>query len=275
MFPRYVPISLPRKWARDIMHFGLKSHSAGGNTIINIAPAVAARRAHSPAISHLALLVKALALVSQRRSELRLAYMPLPWSHFYLHPNAVASVVVEREWRGEKAIFVDQVQRPEEKSLAEIDREVRGMKQRPVESVGGFRRMIRITRLPLPIRRLMWHLAYSCSGRMRAKYLGTFSINSIVARRTEFMQSVTPITLSVIYGVVEPNGDMPLQFLVDHRVIDGMATRRVALDLQSVLNNEIVMELRQGSSAAEVAARRSEETVPAGSKDPIRGPIGA
>ena len=116
MFPRYVPISLPRKWARDIMHFSLKTNAVGGNTVINIAPLVVARRAHKPPISHLALLVKALALVSQRRSELRLAYMPLPWPHFYLHPNAVASVVVEREWRGEKAIFVDQVQRPEEKS---------------------------------------------------------------------------------------------------------------------------------------------------------------
>lgn len=91
------------------MHFGLKSNSAGGNTIINIAPLMAARRAHKPPISHLALLVKALGLVSQRRSQLRLAYMPFPWPHLYLHPRAVASIVTERQWRGEDAIFVDQV----------------------------------------------------------------------------------------------------------------------------------------------------------------------
>jgi hypothetical protein len=103
----------------------------------------------------------------------------------------------------------------------------------------------------------------------------TFSINSVLARRTEFMQCVTPTALSVVYSVVEPNGDMPLQSLVDHRVVDGMATRRVASDLLSVLDNEMVMELNQGSSAAEVACRRSEKAKSTGSNESIRCSIGA
>lgn len=86
------------------------------------------------------------------------------------------------------------------------------------------------------------------------------------------MQSVTPTTLALIYGVIEPNGDMPLQFLVDHRVIDGMATRRVALHLQSVLTNEMVTELRQGSSAAETAPQHSKETVLTQSNQQISDP---
>jgi len=249
MFPRYRPLSLPRRWVRDIMYFGRKSYWAGGNTVINIASLAAARRAYCPSISHAALLVKAVALVGQRWPQLRQAYMPFPFPHFYLHPHTVATIVVEREWRGEHVVLFDQIQRPEEKSLAEIDRLLRGMKRGPVEGISGFRHLIRMARIPWPIRGLVWRFGLYFSGRLRAKYFGTLSINSIVARRTEIMQSVTPLTFAFYYGVIEPNGDMPLQIIADHRVIDGAPTRRVATELQSILNTELVTELRRDAAA--------------------------
>lgn len=60
------------------------------------------------------------------------------------------------------------------------------------------------------------------------------------------MLSTTPITMSVIHGYLEPNGDMPLQILVDHRVIDGMTLIRIARELETVLNEQIAAELLQG-----------------------------
>lgn len=248
MFPRYRPVSLPRRWVRDIMYFGRKSYSVGGNAIINIAPLVAARRAYCPSISHAALLVKAIALAGQRRPELRQAYMPFPFPHYYVHPHTVATIVFEREWRGEQVVLFDQIERPEERSLAEIDRLLRGMKRGPVEGISGFRHLIRMARIPWPIRGLVWRFGLYFSGRLRATYFGTLSINAVVARRAEVMQSVTPLTFALFYGVVEPNGDLPLQTVVDHRVIDGVPMRRIANELQSILNNELVSEIQRDAS---------------------------
>jgi len=247
MFPRYVRLSLPRLWVRDIVHFAKKSDVVGGNGVMNIAPLVEARRAARSRVNRTTLLTRGLALVARNRPELRQSYIPFPVGHIYQHPKSVATIVVERGWRGESAVFVDQIQAPEDLSLDEIDALYRGMRQRPIESVGGFRRLIRVTRLPLPIRRGLWRLALYGSGDLHSRYFGTFSVNSIPAPRTEAMQSVTPITMSVTHGYLESNGDMPLQILVDHRVIDGMGLVRIARELEAVLNEQLAAELRESA----------------------------
>lgn len=254
MFPRYVRLSLPRLWVRDIVHFAKKSHVVGGNGVMNIAPLVEARRAARSRINRTSLLARGLALVARDRPEMRQSYIPFPVAHLYQYPKSVATIVVERGWRGESAVFFDQIQAPEDLSLDEIDLRYRGMRQMPIESVGGFRRLIRFTRMPLPIRRGFWRLGLYGSGYLHSRYFGTFSINSIPAPRTEFMQSVTPITMSVTHGYLEPNGDMPLQILVDHRVIDGMTLIRIARELETVLNEQIAGELRESADLKAPAA---------------------
>jgi hypothetical protein len=247
---RYLPLSPPRLLIRDLIHFGRKSHTVGINATLNVAALAKERRQHRPPIGWAALIVKAMALVGHRRPDLRRAFMPFPWAHLYQHPHTVASVVIERGWQGETGIFFDQIQRPGALSLHEIDRQIRGMKLRPVENVGGYRRIMRFTRLPTPLRRLVYRLALYASGRMRAKYFGTFSINSIPAPRTEILQSVTALSLSLFYGYIEPNGDVLFQVLWDHRVVDGQPIRRMLDELEHTLNNEIVAELRAGSPVA-------------------------
>ena len=261
---RYVSLTLPRRWMGDVVHFGLRSHVVGGNRIINVSAAAAARRARGRPVGWGAILIRALGLVAQRWPELRRAYLPYPWPHLYEHPHCVATAVIERLWRGEHAVFFEQIPAPELRSVFEIDRLLREMKTAPVERVGGYRRLIRFARLPTPLRRLIFWLALSWWGRKRSRYFGTFSINSIPARRTWIMQSTTPLTFSLFYGVVEPNGDMMVQILVDHRVIDGMAVARLVSDLQAILDNELVAELtRDGPASAPAAARPG-----AGASDP-------
>ena len=250
---RYVPLSVPRLLVRDLVHFGRKSHTVGINVTLNLAPLALERRKHRPPIGWAALIVKASALVSRRMPEFRQAFMPFPWAHLYQHPHSVASIVIERGWQQQTGIFFDQIQRPEELSLEEIDRQIRGMKFLPVERVGGYRRIIRFTRLPTPIRRLFYRLCLYVSGRMRAKYFGTFSINSIPAPRTKIMQSVTALTVSLFYGYIEANGDVLFQVLWDHRVMDGQPVRRMMDALENTLNNEIVAELQAGALASRPA----------------------
>ena len=236
----------------------MKSHVVGGNGVMNIAPLAEALRVTGSTIDRTVLLTKALALVARDRPEMRQCYMPLPVGHLYQHPNSVATIAVERDWQGEPAVFMDQVEAPEDRPLAEIDALYRAMLHAPLETIAGFRRLIRFTRMPLPVRRGFWRLGLYGSGSLHARYFGTFSVAAIPEPRTEYMQLTTPLTLSVIHGFLEPNGDLPLQILVDHRVIDGMNLFRIARELETVLNERIAGELLQGVPAP----RTPSETQP-------------
>lgn len=242
-FPRYVRLTLPRLWIRDTIYFGKKSMIVGGSTMLRVSAVMAARRNNQPLVSWGAILIKALALTSKKWPELKRAYITFPWPHLYEHPHCVATVVVEREWQGAHCVFVDQIPAPESKSLRELDQRLDGMKTLKIEAVGSFRRLIRITRLPLPLRRLIWLIALRGSGRLKSRYFGTFSINSLTSRHARTTQSASPITISFQYAPIQPGGDMPFQIYMDHRVIDGVEAHRLCADLQAILNSDIVDEL--------------------------------
>jgi hypothetical protein len=242
-FPRYVRLTLPRLWIRDTVYFGTKSMNVGGSTVLRVSAVMAARRNNQPLVSWNAILIKALALTSKKWPQLKRAYIAFPWPHLYEHPHCVATVVVEREWQGARCVFFDQIHAPESKSLRELDQELTGIKNLKIEAVGGFRRLIRITRLPLPLRRLIWLIALRGSGRLKSRYFGTFSINSLTSRHGRTTQSVSPVTVSFEYAPIQPGGDMPFQIFVDHRVMDGVTVHRLCADLQAILDGTIVDEL--------------------------------
>lgn len=240
---RWSPVPLHRRWMRDVVHFGKKSHVVAGNWSINVAQVAAARKARRPPIGWGAIWVKAVALASRNRPELRIAYLPFPWPRLYLHPHAVATMVVEREWNGERAVFFDQIKRPELLSLVEIDDILRGLKRRPVESVGGYRRLIRFSRLPWIVRRPLWSFALQWSGWLRSQYFGTYSVHSFPVRRAQVMQSTTPLSFSLIYGLRNADGDLLAQLLMDHRIVDGLTSHRIMLAIEAAMKEDIIAEL--------------------------------
>ena len=240
---RWSFIPLHRRWMSDVVHFGKKSHVVAGNWTINVSPVAVARKLRRPPIGWGAIWVKAVALACRKWPELRTAYLPFPWPRLYLHPHAVATMVVERPWNGRPAVFFDQIKRPELLSLMEIDAILRGLKRRPVESVGGYRRLIRFSRLPSIVRRPVWSFALQWSGRLRSEYFGTYSVHSFPVRRAQVMQSTTPISFSLIYGLLSPDGDMLVQLLMDHRIVDGLTSHRIMLAIEAAMKEDIVAEL--------------------------------
>ena len=210
---------------------------------MNVAAVAAARRAHKPSITWGAIFLKAVALAAERFPELKRSYMSLPWPHFYEHPICVAAIVVEREWQGESAVFADQILAPDRMTLLELDRRLRSLKELPVEAVGGYRRVLRIARFPLPLRWLLLRLALYGSGRLRSRYIGTFFVNSIPARRFYTTQSRTLPAVAFFYGPIEPNGEMPVNFFFDHRVIDGVRISRLLSAIMTALNHDVIAEL--------------------------------
>jgi hypothetical protein len=214
---RYVRLTLPRRLMRDVLQ---------------CAP----------------IFLKAVALTAKRFPELRRSYMPLPWPHFYEHPDCVAAIVVEREWRGERAVLADQILAPDRKTLFELDGMLRSLKELPVEAVGGFRRILRIAGYPRPLRWLLLRLALYGSGRLRSRYIGTFVVNSIPVRRFYITQSRTLPAIAFFYGPIEPNGEMPINVYFDHRVIDGVRIGRLLSAITTALNHEIIAELEGRAS---------------------------
>jgi hypothetical protein len=249
---RWSAVPLHRRWMCDVVHFGKKSHVVAGNWSINVAQVAAARKTSCPLIGWGAIWVKAVALASRQWPELRIAYLPFPWPRLYLHPHAVATMVVEREWNGQRAVFFDQIKRPELLSLAEIDVILRGLKRRPIESVGGYRRLIRFSRLPWIVRRPLWSFALQWSGWLRSQYFGTYSVHSFPVRRAQVMQSTTPLSFSLIYGHLDANGDLLAQVLMDHRIVDGLTSHRIMLAVEAAMKQDIIAEL---TAAATQSAR--------------------
>jgi hypothetical protein len=232
----------------DVVHFGRTSPVVAGSWTVNVAAVAAARKLTHPPACWGAIWVKATALAARTWPELRSAYMPYPWPHLYLHPHAVATLVVERAWNGRPAVFFDQVRRPEDLSLAEIDVILKGLRQRPVESVGGYRRLIRFSRLPWIFRRPLWSFALRWSGRLRSRYFGTFSVHSFPVRGAQVMQSTTPISFSLIYGPPDADGNVLLQLLMDHRIVDGLTSHRIVRAIEAAMREDIVAELRAAAS---------------------------
>lgn len=251
---RYIGFSLPRKWIADLMRFTESVPVVAGERVLRIRPAMDARKASGLAVGWQAMLVKALGLVSHRIPEFRRAYLPIPWPRLYEAPYSVASIILDREFEGEHATFMAPVLHPERLSLLELERKLDFLKNAPIHDVGPYRRLIRTTKLPRPIRRLLWWLGLSMFGLTRARNFGTFAVNSVAGGRTKMLTMRTPITTCLYYGSVSRDGQMAVQVAFDHRVFDGFTTTRVLSELERTLNGEIADEVAALARTSRVAA---------------------
>lgn len=243
---RSIPLSLQRRWIGDMAHFARSVPVIGGERTMRIRNLVEARRATRCPPSWYAIMLKAYGIVSARIPELRRAYMPYPWPHLYEHPYSVGTVVVDREYQNEPAVFLCPVNHPEHKPLTALHDKIHGFQTDPPENHGPMRRIIRTSKFPWPIRRLLWATGLYASGFLRAGNFGTFALNSIAkARRVRPLQVILPITTMLFVGLATREGEMDVHFSYDHRVFDGYTLVKASNELESVLNNEITAETRE------------------------------
>jgi hypothetical protein len=177
--------------------------------------------------------------------ELRRAYLPWPRPHLYEHPLSIASVAIERRYQGEDGVFFAHLRSPDEQSLQELDDHLRHFKEAPVESIGLFRRAIRTSRLPRPLRRLLWWIGLNSSGYKRAKRMGTFGVSVYSGLGAESLHPLSPLTTTLNYGVIQEDGAVTVRLIYDHRVMDGATVARALAAMEKVLNEGIAAELRQ------------------------------
>jgi len=236
-------LSLPRRLVCDLMRASSRMPIITFERRMDLSPVVAARASVASAPSWAVLFVKAFSLVAARRPELRRAFLPLPWPHLWEADVSVASVAVEREYRGELGVFFGTVTTPENRPLSELVAKLEEWKTQPVEEVYRFRRSLRFSRLPYPLRRLLWWYATSWSGKLKARNFGTFGVSLTGASGATATKLICPLTTSLNCGVIQPDGTVDVRLHFDHRVLDGMPAARALAELEEVLRTEMVAEM--------------------------------
>lgn len=240
---RRFPVSLPRRFMSDLAHFGLQTPLCTAQRTMQLASLVAARSRAEPRPGWCAIFMRAYGLVAAQRPELRWAYIPLPWPHFYEHPYSIASIAIERDYRDEKAVFFAHIRAPETQTLAAIDEHLRRYKEAPIEEIALFRRVLYTCRLPVLLRRLLWTFGISMSGHRRSRFLGTFGISVTSSLGASTQHLLTPISTALNYDILQPDGSLAVRLTYDHRVLDGGTAARTLVELEDMLKGTILDEL--------------------------------
>jgi hypothetical protein len=225
---------------------------------------VAARNALPDPPSWVALFAKAFALVAAERPELRRAYMPHPWPHFYETAGSVASIAVERDYGGESTVFFGQFFRPEEQTLDDLQRAIVHWRDAPVEEVRDFRRILNFMRVPRPLRRLAWWYALKVAGRHRVRQFGTFGISTTASAGATCRNLIAPVPLTLNYDLFAADGSLPVRLHFDHRVLDGMPAARALAEIEETLRSKILDELRAMAAPARRSGVRTVDVIVAG-----------
>jgi 2-oxoacid dehydrogenases acyltransferase (catalytic domain) len=241
---RRIPLSRARRLVIDFLHFSTAIPTVPVQRRMHIQPVIDARSALPNRPAWTAIFVKAFALVSAEMPELRRAFLKLPWRHLHEYPQPVASVAIERDFEGDKAVLVARIKDPASLSLPELSRRVRTFAECPVRDVKDFRRALRTCLLPRPIRRLMWWIGLNYPSQ-RIRYFGTFGVSVYSGLGAESLHPLAPLTTILNYGVFSPDGQVDVRVVYDHRVMDGAIVARALARLEEVLAGPIVDELRE------------------------------
>ncbi len=227
----------------DILAFSQEVPTVAVERILNIQTLATARKRLASPPRWCALIMKSFGLASQRIPELRRSYLGFPSSRLYEHPTSIASLVIQRDFFGEPAILPGLIQAPESLSLSELESKIQQLNSLPFHEIGCYRRLIRTTKLPRPLRRLLWWYGLSVSGRIKSKTFGTFSCNSVAKMQIQMRQFVSPITSSIYYDPRTTLGEITVQLAIDHRVFEAEVAGRALGELESLLNLEMVGEV--------------------------------
>ena len=247
---RRVPITGPRRFIIDLVHFARRVPSVPVGRAMDISALRQPREEHPSRPSWAVLFMKAYALVAARNAPLRRALLDFPRARIYEHPHNICALAVERMFLGEEGIFVGLFRGPETQSLSQLQEALAWYKGEPLDRIGLFRQALRVSRAPTPLRRLLWWSSLHVSGAKRAKRFGTFGLTTYGSLGAESFHPISPLTTTLTYGPIDPYGRVVVKLIYDHRVLDGAYIARRLRDIEATLSGEILDELRRGAPAA-------------------------
>ena len=252
-------ITLPRRLVADLMHASMRVPFVSLARPLNVRPLLEARAQAAQRPGWAAIFVKAFALVAKEEPILRTLYVKWPAPAFYELPRSVAMVAIARVEEGQDCVLPQQVAAPDEMPLTEVDALIRHAKEAPIHDVPAFRKILRTTRLPLPLRRLFWAIGLNF-GRQRANYFGSFGVTSVAAYGAGQLHALSPGPFILSYGVEKPDHTIDVVLRWDHRITDAALMAKMLNRLEQVLNSEISAELRANRQQTEPKPVRAVAT---------------
>ncbi len=252
-------ISLPRRLVADLMHASIRIPFVSLSRSLNIRQLLEARALAAQPPGWAAIFVKAFSLVARDEAVLRTLYVKWPWPSFYELPRSVAMVAIARIEHGQDCVLPQKVASADTLPLSEIDEQIRHAKDAPVDDVPAFRKILRVTRLPLPLRRLMWLVGLNF-GRQRANWFGSFGVTSVAAYGAGELHALSPGPFILSYGVVAADQTIDVVICWDHRITDAALIAKALTRLEQVLNTEIAAEMRGQRQQAEPKPVRAVAT---------------
>src|SRR5437879_6057060 len=184
-------ITLPRRLVADLMHASTRVPFVSLTRPLNVRGLLEARAQAAQRPGWAAIFVKAFAMVAKEQPVLRTLYVKWPMPAFYELPRSVAMVAIARVEDGQDCVLPQKVAAPDEMPLAVVDALIRHAKDAPINEVPAFRKILRTTRLPLPLRRLFWACGLNF-GRQRANYFGSFGVTSVAAYGPGQRHAISP-----------------------------------------------------------------------------------
>jgi len=252
-------ITLPRRLVADLMHASIRVPFVSLTRPLNIRGLSEARAQAAVRPGWAAIFVKAFALVAREQPVLRTLYVKWPTPAFYELPRSVAMVAIARVEDGQDCVLPQKVTAPDEMSLAEVDAMIRHAKEAPIDEVPSFRKILRTTRLPLPLRRLAWAIGLNF-GRQRANWFGSFGVTSVAAYGAGELHALSPGPFILSYGVEKSDQTVDVVLRWDHRITDAALMAKALNRLEQVLNTEISSELRANRQQTEPKPVRAVAT---------------
>ena len=203
-------------------------------------------RGRDDAAGWAAIFVKAFALVAREQPVLRTLYAKWPRPGFYELPRSIAHGRDRTRSRTARTACCRSGSPAPDEHAAGRDRCRRSgsAKEAPIDEIPMFRKIMRATRLPLPLRRLSWAIGLNF-GRQRAKLVRQFrgDLGGRLWRRRAPCASARARS-SLSYGVVAPDQTIDVVIRWDHRVTDAALIAKALTRLEQVLNTEIAAEFR-------------------------------
>jgi hypothetical protein len=234
---------MPRRLVADLMQASIRVPFVSLARPLNVRPLLEARALSAKPPGWAAIFVKAFSLVAKDEPVLRTLYAKWPWPSFYELPRSIAMVAIARVEDGQDCVLPQKVPAADELPLGEVDAQIRHARDAPVDAVPSFRKILRVTRLPLPLRRLIWLIGLNF-GRQRANFFGSFGVTSVAAYGLGELHALSPGPFILSYGVVGQDQTIDVVLRWDHRITDAALIAEALTRLEQVLNTEIAAELR-------------------------------
>jgi hypothetical protein len=260
---RILPLTGPRRFIIDLVHFARQVPSTPVSRLIDVSTLIGARASYPLRPSWALLFMKAYALVGAEHPPLRRALLEFPWPRIYEHPWMNCALAIERSFQGDHGVFVGLFRAPEQQTIDQLREALEFYKNQPLDRVGVYRRALKFSRVPRPIRRMFWWSTLNVSGRKRAKRFGTFGLTSYGALGAESLHPISPLTTTLTFGPISPAGEVTVKLIYDHRVLDGAYVARRLRDIEARLKGEILDELQRGVADPTIETKVHPPSIPA------------